>query len=169
MGIGIQNIIVGSGCLFHFHASILSWKKIKIRYIQNCTRTIKPLSYPDFHPAPLQVSNTRNNVPSDAWNASTPMTFVQNVAPSSAVVRAAPSAQRPTTPGRSPQKSMKWFPEDPCTHTAHVSIVGICVPQGLDSCPKKRLSNLRKDEIVDASKADSGSALPKSGFRRRRG
>jgi hypothetical protein len=52
-------------------------------------------------------SNTRNNVRSDPRTASTPTTSVQNVAPSSAVARAAAAAQRLTSSGRTPQKSMK--------------------------------------------------------------
>ena len=52
-------------------------------------------------------SKTRNNVRSDARTASTPTTFVQYVAPSSAVARAAAGAQRPKSSGRTPRKSMK--------------------------------------------------------------
>ena len=52
-------------------------------------------------------SNTRNSVRSDARTASTPTTFVQNVAPSSAVARAAAEAQRPKSSERIPRKSMK--------------------------------------------------------------
>ena len=75
----------------------------------HCRNRTKPHRYPHTpHTTSIPPhSSTRNNVRSDARTASTPTTFVQNVAPSSAVARAAAGAQRPTSSELTPRKSMK--------------------------------------------------------------
>jgi hypothetical protein len=78
-------------------------------------------------------SNTRNNARSDARTASTPTTFVQNVALSSAVVRAAAAAQTPTSSERTPRKSMKTR-----VTTSGAGETRICAAFSYDACETKR-------------------------------
>ena len=78
-------------------------------------------------------SNTRNNVRSDARTTSTPTTFVQKVAPSSALARAAAGAQRFTSSVGTPWKSMKMR-----VTTSGAGEMRIWAAFSYDACATKR-------------------------------
>ena len=78
-------------------------------------------------------SKTRNKPRSDARTESTPTTCAQNVVPSSAATRAAAGAQRPKSPGETPQKSMKTR-----VTTSGTGEMCICAAFSYDACARKR-------------------------------
>ena len=78
-------------------------------------------------------SKTRNKPRSDARTRSTPTTCAQNVAPLSAVARAAACSQSPKSSAATPQKSMKTR-----VTTSGEGETRICAACSYDACVRKR-------------------------------
>jgi len=78
-------------------------------------------------------SKTRNKLGSAARAESMPTMFVQNVAPSSAVARAAACSQSPMSPGPTPRKSIKT--RVTTSGTGETRIFAAC---SYDACARKR-------------------------------
>src|SRR5260370_40677847 len=93
----------------------------------------RPLSDAVYSTSSPPHSSTLNNERSDARTVSTPTTFVQNVAPSSAAARAAAGAQSPTSSGWTPRKSMKMR-----VTTSGVGETRICAAFSYDDWAMKR-------------------------------
>ena len=78
-------------------------------------------------------SKTRNKLGSDVRAESMPTTFVQNVAPSSAVTRTAACSQSPKSPGATPQKSINT--QVTTSDAGETRIFAAC---SYDACARKR-------------------------------